>query len=282
MVPAKQEIKKSKDWKIRSERENICVLDYCYVPGIGHLLLRQLGELPKRPEKVIVEFEALADSVTYLMGENLDQYSLWLNGRPIRVDHALTHPSNKEFQLAPIAKAVQKGLNTLIVSLEGWQERVENFHLLGQFGVSLKENEEGWYPEVTPGVDATLGDLTTQGLPFYWGSVVYDKSITVEEVTGEEWLDLGQVQGAVELYVNDAKIDLRMYPPYRFYVGDVLKVGTNRIRLRLFNTAQNLYGPHRNMAIMESVVPPGDEQATLHDSYSLMPFGVYGPVVFTR
>ena|GEM_PF-1004218 len=271
-----------KDWGIHRARENICVLDYCCVSEVGHLLLRQLGELPKMPETIMVEFEALTDTVTHLMGENLDQYSLWLNGKSIGVDHTLTHPSNKEFQLAPIGGAVEKGLNTLVVSLGDWQGRVEDFHLLGEFAVCLKKQEEKWYPAILPVVNPALGDLVTQGLPFYWGSVVYEKSITIDKVTGEEWLDLGEVQGAVELYVNDAKTAVRMYPPYRFYLGDVLKVGTNRISLRLFNTAQNLYGPHRNLAIMESVVPPGDEHATLHDSYSLMPFGVYGPVVLTR
>jgi hypothetical protein len=66
---------------------------------------------------------------------------------------------------------VKKGANTIILSFPfGILTNIERIYLLGSFSVSLKPQ-----PSILPLDLKTLtwGDITTQGLPFYVGNVIY-------------------------------------------------------------------------------------------------------------
>ncbi len=106
----------------------------------------------------------------------------------------------------------------------------------------------------------SLGDLSQQGLAFYHGAVNYDFQLDITAPDAGVRLDLGQVVGAVELYVNGKRIDSIFSPPYAKCIGAYLKMGRNHLRVVLYNTAQNLIGPE-----IDGKLSPAS-------------FGIYGPV----
>jgi hypothetical protein len=69
------------------------------------------------------------------------------------------------------ANIIKKGTNTIILSFPfGILSNIERIYFLGSFSVSLKPQ-----PSILPLDLKTLtwGDITTQGLPFYVGNVIY-------------------------------------------------------------------------------------------------------------
>lgn len=77
------------------------------------------------------------------------------------------------------------------------------------------------------------------------GSAVYQRDVTLgaRDLAGRRWqLDLGQVREVAEVTVNGGRLPSRLWPPYRLDVTDVLRTGTNTIRVRVTNTGANARG----------------------------------------
>lgn len=111
---------------------------------------------------------------------------------------------------------------------------------------NISWNFEPWnrrevsYPQMK---ELTSGSWMKKGLEFYSGSGVYEKEIELPTryVGREVVLDLGKVRVAAEVWINDEYVGTRVWSPYSFEVGYLLKKGINTIKIIVSNTLANYY-----------------------------------------
>ena len=86
-----------------------------------------------------------------------------------------------------------------------------------------------------------LGSWTWTGLTYYSGEVVYEKEFELDQrLQGRNLeLDLGQVGVTAEVWLNDRKVGVRLWQPFRFEVTDFLRPGVNRLRIAVTNSDAN-------------------------------------------
>jgi hypothetical protein len=93
-----------------------------------------------------------------------------------------------------------------------------------------------------PGLEKPLEDWSAWGLQKFSGLLDYSKIITVEKPGKGMSLDLGKVGHVAEVWVNGKSCGARLWGPYVFDVGEVLRPGANEIKVRVANLINNSYG----------------------------------------
>jgi len=142
-------------------------------------------------------------------------------------------------------------LNKLTYDME-----LEALYLLGDFGVY---SGTGY----TPGPNGSLhtdgsftlgprpatlngGCLTTQGLPFFAGRAVLEKTIVCGPDAADTVLDLGAPHaGLVQAAVNGGTAHTLLWPPYRLQDAG-LHPGENTLTVTLYASNRNMLGPHHH------------------------------------
>lgn len=86
-----------------------------------------------------------------------------------------------------------------------------------------------------------LGSWTWTGLTYYSGEVVYEKEFELDpRLEGRNVeLDLGQVGVTAEVWLNERKVGVRVWQPFRFEVTDFLQPSVNRLRVAVTNSDAN-------------------------------------------
>jgi hypothetical protein len=79
------------------------------------------------------------------------------------------------------------------------------------------------------------------GYGWYSGTGIYERSfeLTAEQATSEVTLDLGDVRHHAEVFVNNRRVDVRLWPPYRFDLSGFVQTGSNSLRVRVSNLYAN-------------------------------------------
>jgi hypothetical protein len=152
------------------------------------------------------------------------EYALWVNGRLV------------EENLGP--RFSEKGQIELKDLLTGNHDilAVETFSHSGPAGLS------GPIELVCgPGKIDRLKSWEQLGFGFYSGRVLYRRQLNVEGRFKRAWLDLGQVQHYVEVFVNGRFIDTLLWPPYELDVTKYLKEGKNELVLVTANSIANRF-----------------------------------------
>jgi hypothetical protein len=72
--------------------------------------------------------------------------------------------------------------------------------------------------------------------PTFTGIIKYEKTIELEEVTKQGILTFENIYEAVEIWINDEYVGMKVCPPYVFEVANYLKKGTNTIRVEIATT----------------------------------------------
>lgn len=164
-------------------------------------------------------------------------------------------------------EALRVGENVVTLTTEFRRDSdLEAIYLLGSFGVRL----EGPRRTIVslPGTLA-VGDICSQGLPFYTGCVTYH----LPEMEGE--LELPKIGGAC-VRVNDQTIP---WPPYRA----TMTGGGCAVTVVL--TRRNLFGPLHLIPKQQAAYGPGHwvtAGAHWSDDYQLYPSGLLAaPVIFS-
>ncbi len=116
----------------------------------------------------------------------------------------------------------------------------------GKWQLSMATASE--YPDFTYEMELDkLGDLSTPGhFPKFSGTFRYETEfildskagfgLPVEESGNAAVMDLGEVYEAAEVWVNGKPGGVRICPPYRFNITDMLKPGINTLRIDVTNT----------------------------------------------
>jgi len=92
-----------------------------------------------------------------------------------------------------------------------------------------------------PASIAPLSSWSELGFGYYSGRVLYTKSIRVEGDAKRVWLDLGQVQHYVEVYVNGTLVDTLLWPPYELEITKQIVAGENELALVVSNSIANRF-----------------------------------------
>jgi hypothetical protein len=155
----------------------------------------------------------------------------WADGRPLRVESR---------------RALPRGAMEYSVALPGPSPRPVR--------VALRiEPARGFYGgaalpdpvllECGPGL-LGAGDWSQGGaLECYSGGAWYRRTVPLppERARGRVFLALGDVAATAEVRVNGRPAGVRVAPPWRFDVSELVRPGENRIEIRVFNTLANHY-----------------------------------------
>ncbi|MCC6169030.1 MAG: hypothetical protein IT329_17540 [Caldilineaceae bacterium] len=90
-----------------------------------------------------------------------------------------------------------------------------------------------------------LGHWSEQGLASYSGGVRYRSSFALDQKpAGAVVLDLGQVRGTAEVWVNGVSAGTRIWSPYRLDITDAVQPGENRVEVLVLNTLAPYLAAH--------------------------------------
>jgi hypothetical protein len=82
-----------------------------------------------------------------------------------------------------------------------------------------------------------LGPWSEYGLASYSGGVRYSSTFILDcTPQGRVALDLGQVRGTAEVWVNGQPLGARIWAPYRFDITAAVQAGENRVEVLVLNT----------------------------------------------
>lgn len=152
------------------------------------------------------------------------EYALWVNGRLI------------EKNLGPQSSQSER------IDLEGLLTPNRNILAIETFS---HESPAGLARPIelvcTAGTIDRLRSWQELGFGFYSGRVLYHKVIRVDDEFKRAWLDLGQVQHYVEVFVNGRLVETLLWPPYELDITDYLIRGKNELVLVTANSIANRF-----------------------------------------
>ncbi len=89
---------------------------------------------------------------------------------------------------------------------------------------------------------AAPGDWARQpGYELFSGTLRYLTELTLPAAAREAWLDLGQVGDSAAVFLDGQEVGVRMWAPYRVFLGRNLAAGTYRLEVRVTNSMANEY-----------------------------------------
>jgi len=96
----------------------------------------------------------------------------------------------------------------------------------------------GAYPHFREwGTRAALTNMSGPDcLPRFTGTFRYETEFEWGESANGALLELGEVYETAEVLLNGEHIGVRICPPYRLEIGDLLKKGINRLVIEVTNT----------------------------------------------
>ncbi|MCY3895093.1 MAG: glycosyl hydrolase [Chloroflexi bacterium] len=79
------------------------------------------------------------------------------------------------------------------------------------------------------------------GFGWFSGTGTYERSfeLTAEQANSTITLDLGDVRHHAEVFVNNRRVDVRLWSPYRFDLSGFVQTGSNSLRVRVSNLYAN-------------------------------------------
>ncbi len=163
-----------------------------------------------------------------------------LNGETVEItpDGFFVDHSISTLALPPL----RAGKNELLIKVPiGKRISIENFFLLGNFGVRVRGCEKTItsLPE-----KLGFGDITSQGLPFYGGNVVYKTIVNLPECRLR--VRTNYYRGAaVEVFVDGKSAGLIAFDPYMLDLGE-LADGKHEISFVLYGNRYNTFGALHN------------------------------------
>lgn len=172
---------------------------------------------------------------TELALEDLDKTQIWLNGDGVE-GRACGWYVDQSIQKTALP-GLKAGENILEIKVPvGKRTNLENYYLLGDFGVRIKGTEKTL---VSPVKRLGFGDITRQGLPFYTGNLFYHFRIMAERGVK---IRIPRYRGALMKVYADGKESGRVaFSPYEIELRE-LSPGEHEIAIELFGTRQNGFG----------------------------------------
>ena len=168
--------------------------------------------------------------------------------------------------------AIRRGKNELTVTLPyGKRTSAEWCYILGEFNVRV----EGCVKTLVPATDRIgFGSITTQGMPFYGGNLVYKATVTTP--AGDLSVRIPHVRGALARVKLDGKDLGRIaFAPFTVNAGAV-EAGPHALEILFFGNRFNTFGPLHSLRDRKCI-GPGEWRTEGDDwsyEYNLNPTGV--------
>lgn len=187
---------------------------------------KQITELPDYgillDEKMWIRFQLPPGATSMVLPGITDSITAWIDGHKVRIkDQRLKIPENSAMAL-------------LRLDLKEHPQRLEEAVRIHCNGVS----------------QAPLKSWLEWDLHQYSGYVDYTTVFKVDRISGPMVLDLGEVSYTAKLWLNGKEVGARLWPPFRFEVGDYLHEGENNLKIRVGNLVQNEMTLFRDQGLM--------------------------------
>jgi len=229
------------------------------------------------------EIRTVPANKVYLALECPARYRITLNGISVPTEPSAGWWVDKAIHLLPLAPAwLQTGTNCLRLACgyEAFHPGLEALHLVGDFGVRLQTGK----PAITR-MPRTLhiGTWTSQGLPFYSGSVVYEQEVDLPYVDGGRlFVALPRYQGVcARVWVDGKPAGITAWPPQEVEITDYAVKGHVHLGIEIIGHRGNSHGPlHFNARWPYAIGNSGSfEPDPQHwsDAYQLRRCGLLAP-----
>lgn len=107
-----------------------------------------------------------------------------------------------------------------------------------------------------------LYDITAPNhMPYFTGTMDYENTLYIDNEVKEAFIDLGKVYESAEVWINGRPAGVRIAPPYKISITDLIKQGENHIKIRVVNNLA-----HRQRDFFSMNIP-------------MEPSGLLGPVL---
>lgn len=171
-----------------------------------------------------------------LAAEDAEKMTITFNGKTVRND-IQGYYVDKSIKTVVLGSIV-KGENVLELTAPfGRRTNPEWCYILGDFGVKLKGAEK---IVTEPVRELGFGDITSQGLPFYGGNIIYHLPVNSK---GKERMSVeaSHYRGAlIGVYENERDCGKIVFAPYRL-LTDAPESGI--VDIKLFGNRANTFGP---------------------------------------
>lgn len=244
---------------------------------------KKFGAKPDVKGKLRIAFafdvEAIPAEPVQLALEEPQNYTITLNGKPVAnapkgwwVD-----PAIQTIDLAP--GLLVQGVNKLELTADFRQDmNLEAAYLLGKFGVKLDGTKKtlSTLPE-----QLAVGDLSSQGLPFYSGAVTYRVPLGDKPQSGQHvFLETPKFEAAC---IKAAKDKIIPWPPYECEVTAEAQAG-GELEVQAVLTRRNTFGPLHQVPVRVGGYGPGNWTTGgkgWSQDYQLYPAGLLEPPVIS-
>lgn len=224
---------------------------------------------------------SMTTTPVWLALEQPQRWNITINGRG--VSHSLIDGwwVDPAIETVPLdLSLLKKGKN--IIALQGRFDRhtnLEIMYLLGSFGVR-NDGAKGSIGKLP--AKLTLGDWTSQGLPFYSGNVTYSTAFNFDPQQQHRYLlRLPECQATVvEVALNNAEPLVSAWPDYQLDITDQLKPGKNTIAVKLLSSRRNAFGPLHNPEDNPYAVGPHSYEYNpkiWQENFKIIPYGIFQP-----
>ena len=222
------------------------------IPPRGSRMVQPWARPPQKqsrsvPTELVYQFNvrAIPSGELWLGLEQPERYHVTLNGTSLTMDADAGWWVDHSLHRIPIDPALlRKGDNELSLEClyDASHPGFENIYLLGMFGVWLKGSKPriGRLPE-----KLQIGDWTTQGLPFYSGSLTYRRNIRINKKPGRHIVVcIPEYRGVgVRVLVDGQPAGLIGWEPNEVDITDAINNSTLEIGIEILGHRRNSHGP---------------------------------------
>lgn len=225
--------------------------------------------------------EDLPENDWKLVLESPQDRTVLCNGQPCPyVDHDFYWADQCFHAIALPSSMLKEGKNTISVEVSYSEAtNLEAMYLFGDFSVRLEENKR----ILCKSNDSIqIGDLVTQGFPFYSGKITYRFSVPKKE-EGRWMVSLNEWAGACVKVTGNGKEKLVAFEPYEVDVTDCMEDG--RLDLTVVLTRRNTFGPLHHWPVLAKPCGPmhfETEGEQFRNAYSLMEAGLLRAPILRR
>jgi len=174
--------------------------------------------------------------------ETSDPFKIKLNGEELDFTPGRWH-IDRRIRIFNIAGKVVEGSNTVTATTDFlWDTEIAPLYILGDF--ALGPAEEG-YTIIREPETLAAGDWSSQGYPFYTGSITYTMTFNLEKDDAVSYeIDLAGAAGSTfAVTVNDVDVGVLAFSPFRGDITDALKKGDNTVKIEVTGTLGNMLAP---------------------------------------
>jgi len=238
------------------------------------------GKKPEAKGSVAIRFpfqiEVLPDDSVFLCMETPEAFSVTVNGKQVQYENKgwWVDPCIKKIYLP--ANRLKKGKNEVVLDMDfSSGKNLEAMYLVGDFGVKLN----GITRIITKLPEKiNTGDIVSQNLPFYSGSITYHIPVEAEwKGRKDVFLGIPGFEAAcVKISGVGSPVRMIAWQPYQAEVSDIVN-GANEILVEVVLTRRNTFGPIHQLPLRPwaygpfSFVPEGESYS---DNYTLIPSGL--------